>query len=798
MTGTLPDWLARLLDIDTASSGEGTAWSLQHAWSWPPWATVLLVAALAGVVFVAYLWEIGSARRLTRIALATIRVTLLSLVLLMIAQWVIALDRTDLPFVIVMVDDSKSMATVDRYDEASVAKRLQERVGEAKLGDASRWNIARSLLREDDAGLMRAIGQRYKLKTYLVADDARSSTGTVGEVLQSVDQTAPTGKSSRLGDGIRSALADLRGSPVVAVILITDGINTDGRSIAEAAAYCRRKGTLLFTVGVGSDQRSRDVRVSDLVVDDVVFVDDVVTFQAYLTQSGLAGKRVELVLREKGKTAVLARRTVALEVGKRRQLVRISYRPTRQGAFEYVVEARPLAEETDRQNNRSPSRVVTVRKQEVRVLLAQSYPSFEFRYLKHLLGRERTVKLTTVLQEGDLQYASQDDEAIRVFPVRREELFAYDVIILGDVDPRFLSRSVMNNIGEFVKEKGGGLVMISGPRFMPAAYRDLPLAKLMPLDISSVRVPDPQDDLDQGFRVKMTELGEAVGPMQLGDTLAETDRIWAGLPEMYWALEIPSVSRDSLVFARHSARKDAQGQNLSLIFMRHDGPGKVLFHAIDSTWLWRGRVGDKYFGRYWVQMIRFLARSKVLSNQRSAELTTDEKNYDRPATVRLRLRFFDEKQAPTDDASATVVLEREGVQNRTVQLRRHRTMRGIFEARITNLGDGKYHARVATPSFEKTPPFADFVVGRQSLEDRLTAADNAALARAADQARGRFFNVGAGDDSPADILDLLPEGQRVAVRSLPSRPLWNHWLVALVFLSLICTEWVLRKYCGML
>ena len=37
------------------------------------------------------------------------------------------------------------------------------------------------------------------------------------------------------------------------------------------------------------------------------------------------------------------------------------------------------------------------------------------------------------------------------------------------------------------------------------------------------------------------------------------------------------------------------------------GAGKSMLNAVDDTWRWRFRVGDRYFGRYWVQTIRFLA-----------------------------------------------------------------------------------------------------------------------------------------------------------------------------------------------
>ena len=89
----------------------------------------------------------------------------------------------------------------------------------------------------------------------------------------------PSGESSRLGAAVRSVLDDLRGRPPAAMVIVTDGITTDGPSLSEAAVVARRKGVPLFVVGAGSDQPVRDLKLSDLLVDEVVFVDDIVNFQ---------------------------------------------------------------------------------------------------------------------------------------------------------------------------------------------------------------------------------------------------------------------------------------------------------------------------------------------------------------------------------------------------------------------------------------------------------------------------------------------------------------------------------------
>ena len=71
--------------------------------------------------------------------------------------------------------------------------------------------------------------------------------------------------------------------------------------------------------------------------------------------------------------------------------------------------------------------------------------------------------------------------------MNRDELFAYDVVIIGDVDPRLLPQSVWQNVRAFVSEKGGGAVFIAGPKFLPQLYRDnSDVSAMLPIKLDSV------------------------------------------------------------------------------------------------------------------------------------------------------------------------------------------------------------------------------------------------------------------------------------------------------------------------
>ena len=140
-----------------------------------------------------------------------------------------------------------------------------------------------------------------------------------------------------------------------------------------------------MTVALGNERPNRDLAVSDLLVDDVVFVDDVVNFEFKLTGHGFADKVVEVVLREKSNPAPLAKTTVTVGADGVAKKVILPYRPTAVGEFEYVVEVPGQPDEVQSDNNHL-EHLVSVCKDQIHVLLAQAYPNYEFRYLKHLIG----------------------------------------------------------------------------------------------------------------------------------------------------------------------------------------------------------------------------------------------------------------------------------------------------------------------------------------------------------------------------------------------------------------------------
>ena len=367
MSGTLPSWMERWFG-PANGPGMGVAWRLDYYWPWPTWATLLGVIVLAAAIVSIYLREGGLASRRYRIALAAIRLSAVAIVLAMIAQVELFLQRTGLPLVVVIIDDTQSMNTVDSYDNDR--KSLEDRVRKAYAqgGGETRGQDRRvvraaaaasaappalplergshALCRERRA-LLAALSDSHKLRFYYLSDRKEAAARTRRASPRSSRGAEAKGESTRLGAAIRGVLDEFRGTAPVALVLATDGINTNGPGLLDGAGYARRRGVPLLFIGLGSDRPARSLKLSDLEVEDVVFVNDLVHFRFKLTAPGFAGKKVSIVLREtrsgeaEDKGESVGRLDVTVATDGRPQEVAMPYRPTRTGQFRYTVEVQP-------------------------------------------------------------------------------------------------------------------------------------------------------------------------------------------------------------------------------------------------------------------------------------------------------------------------------------------------------------------------------------------------------------------------------------------------------------------------
>src|SRR5947209_13391135 len=112
------DWLLRRLadrlGVEPARAGEAIVPQVRFEQPWPQAATLLVVLGCAGLIVWLYRRE-GQASTPYKMGLAALRITLVLLAVFMLSEAVLSVERTGLPYFVVMVDDSASGQVVDQY-----------------------------------------------------------------------------------------------------------------------------------------------------------------------------------------------------------------------------------------------------------------------------------------------------------------------------------------------------------------------------------------------------------------------------------------------------------------------------------------------------------------------------------------------------------------------------------------------------------------------------------------------------------------------------------------------------------
>lgn len=770
------------LPLGTQGLPSTAQWRLRWNWDWPLWLTVLLVGGAIAWVVVSYLRENSSAGRGIRLFLAALRVAAFSLALLMLAQPAIEWFQLGRPRMVVLVDTSASMATLDR--DSSMTR------------DVSRIEAWQSALTEGQPSLLSRWQEEYQLEVLAFSDKARrieESDSSVLDRLQQLQATEDPQGGTRLGDAIDYALRDLPGPSPVALVVFSDGIGNRGKSLVQAAQQARRMRVSLHTVAIGSDRRRPDIAVENLIVEETVFPGDRLQVEATVRAIGYQGKTVEVQLRNDG-GELLANTTIELPSDENTKAVTLSVRPDKAGELPLTVSIAAQEEEKDVKNNRV-SQTIDVLDEKIRVLLVDSQPTFEYRALKSLLERDPAVELKVLLQEADAEYATVDDRAVRAFPMTERALFEYDVLILGDVDLALLPRSVWPLIERFVTEHGGGLVGIAGPRFMPFAYRGVrSFETLLPMRLESLNSLRNQLGGNDSFAAYPTALGWRAPSLLLGETLQQSQQVWQALPKLTWLLRLDEVKPGAQVLAECSELTNRQGQRLPIILRHYVGAGEVLFHATDETWRWRYRSDDRYFARYWGQVVRRLGRGRLAAGRSGVQLSADRALYKPGETVELQARFRNPANAPAAEDGVVIRLQGRTAPAQQLSLQRRIGRRGLFAAKVPELPPGEYEAQIVRPDLAGESEVARFRIHQPPQELARVVVNQKGLREAAETTGGKFYTI----TEASRLSEELPPPRAQTIDQRPPQQLWNSNLVIAMFVLALTTEWLLRRRVGML
>jgi uncharacterized membrane protein len=363
-------------------------------------------------------------------------------------------------------------------------------------------------------------------------------------------------------------------------------------------------------------------------------------------------------------------------------------------------------------------------------------------------------------------------------------------VILGDVDPRQFTDAQLQLISDYVSKKGGGLAMVSGPRWSPQGYRNTPIESVLPVIITHVETDDDSTSITEGFHLILTRAAANSPIFRFFPEWADDEELVQNhLPPLFWycrgIMVKPGVG---ITLAEHPSDLGPDGRKAPILVIGTYGTGRTIFSAIDDSWRWRFYTGESIFNTYWVQQLRYLARGRKIG-QRKMTFTADRDVYELGGQVNVRLEPLspDLMQQLSPPVSVQIVDDATGQPVRRLDLQRQDSASAIYSGSFTADKIGQFSMKL--PHLTDRDPSISFKVAEPQMELRQPQVDTAFLSR-----------LGAGAPIPlADVAARLL-AIRSAARIIPvdtTQPLWNAPLVLVIFVSLITVEWIVRKMVGL-
>lgn len=609
------------------------------SWGWAFFALLLLVALTTW----SYSRFAPRLSRITRTILVTLRCCLFALLLLLLVRPVlyVSLSETTRKSLLVLLDTSESMSLVDRRVTADDLARsgialgvLDPKQGLSQTISADKSDEIAHISRKD---LLEALAVNPQINFWpRLWENSDLMFYGFGRKIHALGELAPpsgsvlsldesgaffqslnyTDDSTAIGDGLRDLLNDQRGQSFSGILLITDGANNAGTSPLQAAALARQDGVPLFVYGTGITN-PQDIYVSELTAPATSNVKEKLDVIAHIRAKGFAGRKTKVQLRLAGK--VLDEQPLVLSADGEQEIT-LSYTPDSVGPVDLEAYVPPLAEEAVKDNN-SAQASVNIVDDKIKVLLVEGEPRWDFQFLLTSLQRDRRIKVQAVLLQGDPDLSTfPDSPYLDKLPDDKKSLFGYDLIIIGDVDPRDLGDARIKLIDEWVSKLGGGLIFMGGPKFDPYAYKGTPLEALLPIDPKS----KPPERLSEEVHLKLTSQGESSPFLALSKNGQENLSIWGGFKGVHMITGMAKARAAAQVLLT-APNPQSLTDPIPIIAVQPYGLGQTLFVGTPETYVWRSHVGEKYYTQLWGQMIQGVTAQHSLTGL--TQLKTDKPRY---------------------------------------------------------------------------------------------------------------------------------------------------------------------------
>jgi len=456
------------------------------------------------------------------------------------------------------------------------------------------------------------------------------------------------------------------------ILVLSDGIDTEGQSFDAPAEVASALGVRVHTVPVGRSLSGGDTAVVLTAMADRLIAGESTSLMAQVRgpddapAARLVVRETRYADRSRGAEAserVVFERLVNFDQPDRRRIeIPIRPSPDREDGtvgglelFEYTARLEPMDGEQRTDNNEARA-IVRLTDAPIRVLVIEGEPYWDTRFLVAALRLDEDLELVTAQAVGQNRLLVRWMPAgpVQLDPETRliDLIGESDIVILGRGVDRLIVQADAERLRDFVVERGGGLVMLRGrPTTHPG---------LAPIFDGLAPVDWADRTLIEQSRASLTEAGRASGlfePRDLAEDEFQTEfdldtgTIVSTLPDLASVTRVERERSLSVVLLRR--QEDAS----ALIIHSRTGSGRVLAVLGEGLWRWAIRPPDAFasadaeavYSALWRRTTRWLVGREAFlpGEDLSVRLTTRTIRPGDLARIEIRARSGDAEDTRT-------------------------------------------------------------------------------------------------------------------------------------------------------